>query len=37
LGEAPSPEEGLKRIEEYARSIKAAISWDEQFQKWFRA
>ncbi|KAM0924646.1 hypothetical protein ACQ4PT_004609 [Festuca glaucescens] len=25
LGEAASPEEGLKRIEEYAKSIKAAI------------
>ena len=25
LGEATSPEEGLRRIEEYAKSIKAAI------------
>ncbi len=31
LGEAASPEEGLKRVEEYAKNMKAAMPWDERF------
>jgi hypothetical protein len=33
LGEAASPEEGLKKLEELAKSLKAALPWNNQFHE----